>query len=88
MRRPLPDEEYVTVVNNKGREQIQHVEYFVTDILGEVVYVTVNGLAYAQDSFFMFNKAGKLKGITLQYPLRSNILLQATSDVTLVCNFL
>jgi hypothetical protein len=50
MTHPSPDEEYITVIDNRGREQIQRVEYIVTDILGELVYVTANGLAYAQDS--------------------------------------
>jgi hypothetical protein len=50
MRRPQPAEEYVTVVDNKGRERIQRVEYIVTDIRGETVCVTVDGLAYARDS--------------------------------------
>ena len=35
MRRPQPAEEYiivVIVVDNKGRERFQHVEYIVTDL--------------------------------------------------------
>jgi hypothetical protein len=50
MRRPQPAEEYVTIVDNKGRERIQRVEYIVTDVRGETVYVTADGLAYARDS--------------------------------------
>jgi len=50
MRRPQPAEEYVTIVDNKGRERIQCIEYTVTDVRGETVYVTVDGLAYARDS--------------------------------------
>ena len=50
MRNPLPSEEYVTIVDNKGREKVQHVEYVVQDVRGEKVYVTADGLAYAQDS--------------------------------------
>jgi len=50
MRRPQPAEEYVTIVDNKGRERIQRVEYAVTDVRGETVYVTADGLAYARDS--------------------------------------
>jgi hypothetical protein len=50
MTHPSPDEEYITVIDNRGREQVQRVEYVVTDILGELVYITTNGLAYAQDS--------------------------------------
>ena len=44
MRRPQAAEEYVTVVDNKGRERIQRVEYIVTDVHGETVYVTADGL--------------------------------------------
>ena len=50
MRRPQPAEEYIIIVDNKGRERIQHVEYIVTDVRGETVYVTVDGLTYARDS--------------------------------------
>jgi len=50
MRRPQAAEEYVTVVDNKGRERIQRVEYVVTDMRGKTVYVTADGLAYARDS--------------------------------------
>jgi len=34
MHRPQPAEEYITVIDNKGRERIQHVEYIVTDVHG------------------------------------------------------
>lgn len=50
MRHPEPAEEYITVVDNRGRERIQRVEYIVTDVRGEAVYVTADGLAYARDS--------------------------------------
>ena len=50
MRSSSPPEEYVTVVDNKGRERVQRVEYTVTDVRGEQVYVTADGLAYARDS--------------------------------------
>ncbi len=50
MRRLQLAEEYITVVDNKGRERIQRVEYTVTDVRDEMVYVTVDGLAYARDS--------------------------------------
>jgi hypothetical protein len=50
MQRPQSAEEYITVVDNKGRERIQRVEYTVTDVRDEKVYVTVDGLAYARDS--------------------------------------
>jgi len=32
MRRPQAAEEYITVVDNKGREHFQRVEYIVTDV--------------------------------------------------------
>jgi hypothetical protein len=54
MQRPQTAEEYITIVDNKGREHIQRVEYTVTDVRDEMVYVTVDGLAYARD--------GKVKG--------------------------
>jgi hypothetical protein len=50
VRSSSPPEEYVTVVDNKGRERVQRVEYTVTDVRGEQVYVTADGLAYARDS--------------------------------------
>jgi len=50
MRHPQPAEEYITVVDNKRRERIQRVEYIVTDVHNETVYVTAGGLAYARDS--------------------------------------
>ncbi len=50
MHRPQPAEEYITVIDNKGRERIQHVEYIVTDVRGETVYVTAGGLTYTEDS--------------------------------------
>ncbi|MCX6028612.1 MAG: hypothetical protein NT169_04825 [Chloroflexi bacterium] len=50
MRQPLPSEEYVTIVDNKGREKTQRVEYVVCDVRGENVYVTADGLTYAEDS--------------------------------------
>lgn len=56
MRQPAPDEEYITIVDNKGRERIQHVEYIVTDVRGETVYITADGLAYARDSL---NRKGR-----------------------------
>jgi hypothetical protein len=50
MRDPEPNEEYVIVVDNKGRQSIQYVEYIVTDVRGETIYVTTDGLTYASDS--------------------------------------
>ena len=50
MRRPLVAEASIAVVDNKGRERVQRIEYVVTDVRGETVYVTAEGLAYARDS--------------------------------------
>lgn len=50
MQRPQRAEEYITIVDNKGRERIQRVEYVVSDVRDETVYVTVDGLIYARDS--------------------------------------
>lgn len=49
-RTPEPDEEYITILDNLGRERIQHVEYIVTDIRNESIYVTSDGIVYTQDS--------------------------------------
>jgi hypothetical protein len=50
VRYPQPSEEYITIADNKGRERIQRVEYVVTDVRYERIYVTSDGLVYAQDS--------------------------------------
>ncbi len=50
MRPPDSNEEYIIVVDNKGRERIQRVEYIVTDVRAETVHITVDGLAYVRDS--------------------------------------
>ena len=50
MREPFPSEEYITIVDNKGRERVQRVEYVVLDVHGEKVYITADGLAYTEDS--------------------------------------
>jgi hypothetical protein len=43
-------EQFITIIDNKGREKVQFVEYFVEDVRGEKVYVTTDGLIYAKDS--------------------------------------
>jgi hypothetical protein len=50
MRPPESDEEYVTIIDNHGRERVQRVEYVVADVRGETIYITADGLEYAQDS--------------------------------------
>ena len=50
MRQPLPSEEYITIIDNQGRQRVQRVEYVALDVRGEKVYITADGLAYAEDS--------------------------------------
>lgn len=50
MRRPSPSEQYITIIDNKGSEKIQAVEYIVLDARKEEIYVTSDGVAYVQDS--------------------------------------
>lgn len=50
VRRPSPSEEYLTVIDNRGRQRVQHVEYVVLDVRNEQVYVTTDGIIYATDS--------------------------------------
>ena len=69
MRKPFPSEEYITIIDNKGRERVQRVEYVVLDVRGERVYVTADGLAYAEDSSaakeqsYLIETLGRLLGI-------------------------
>ncbi len=50
VRKPTPAEEYITVLDNRNRERVQHVEYIVLDVRSEQVYITADGLTYATDS--------------------------------------
>ena len=50
MQQPFPSEQYLTIIDNKGREKVQFVEYIVEDVRDERVYVTTDGLIYAKDS--------------------------------------
>ena len=43
MHEPLPSEEYITIIDNKGRRKVQRVEYVVLDVQEEKVYVTAGG---------------------------------------------
>ena len=71
MLKPLPSEEYITLIDNKGRERVQHVEYIVNDMHGEKVYVTADGLAYARDSLaakdfdYLFEALDKIPPVLL-----------------------
>ncbi len=50
VRQPKPAEEYITILDNRGRARVQHVEYIVVDVRDEQIYITADGLAYATDS--------------------------------------
>lgn len=50
MQKPSPSEEYIIITDNKGRTQVQRVEYIVLDVKGDKIYVTVEGLNYTEDS--------------------------------------
>lgn len=69
MREPFPPEEYITIIDNRGRERVQRVEYIVLDVREEKVYVTADGLAYAEDSLqakeqnYLIEKLSKLSNI-------------------------
>lgn len=69
MREPFPSEEYITIVDNKGRERVQRVEQVILDVRGEKVYVTADGLAYTEDSLeakdqsYLIEKLNQLPGI-------------------------
>lgn len=69
MREPFSSEEYITIIDNKGRERVQRVECVVLDVRGEEVYVTADGLAYAEDSLeakdqsYLIEKLSRLSGI-------------------------
>lgn len=73
MREPFPSEEYINIVDNKGRERVQRVEHVVLDVRGEKVYVTADGLAYAEDSLeakdfdYLIEEFGKIPTI-LSHP--------------------
>ena len=43
---------FVTIVDNAGREKRQRVEYTVTDVHDETVYITDGGLRYIRDSLW------------------------------------
>ena len=43
---------FITIVDNAGREKRQRVEYTVTVVRGETVYVTDGGLQYIRDSLW------------------------------------
>jgi hypothetical protein len=73
VREPFPSEEYITIVDNKGRERVQRVEYVVLDVRGEKVYVTTDGLAYTEDSLeakdfrYLISELGRIPTI-LSHP--------------------
>jgi len=72
VRQPFPSEEYITIVDNKGREKVQRIEFVVRDVRGEDVYVTADGLTYTEDSLeakdqsYLIEKLSSLSGILTQ----------------------
>ncbi|MCB0094912.1 MAG: hypothetical protein KDE46_04290 [Caldilineaceae bacterium] len=50
MQLPSSSEQYITIVDNRGREKVQAVEYIVWDVNQEKVFVTADALAYTRDS--------------------------------------
>ncbi|MFQ5342536.1 MAG: hypothetical protein ACE5F6_13410 [Anaerolineae bacterium] len=44
---------FITIVDNAGREKRQRVEYEVSDVHGETVYITSDGLKYIRDSLWV-----------------------------------
>lgn len=44
--------DFITIVDNHGHEKHQRIEYIISDVRGEIVYVTDGGLRYIQDSLW------------------------------------
>lgn len=44
--------DFITIVDNHGNEKRQRIEYTISDVQGEIVYVTDGGLRYIQDSLW------------------------------------
>lgn len=44
--------DFITIVDNHGNEKRQRIEYTISDVEGEIVYVTDGGLRYIQDSLW------------------------------------
>ncbi len=88
MPKPLPSEEYITIIDNKGREKVQRVEYVIQDVQGEKIYVTADGLAYAEDSlaakdfYYLIKELDKIPIVLL----RPNIVIHdhTSPDDTLI----
>ena len=63
-------EQYITVVDNAGRQRHQRVEYTVHDVRHELVYVTAEGLRYIKDSLwaksrqrFLLDELGRIPDV-------------------------
>jgi hypothetical protein len=50
VRLPSAQEQYIPILDNKGRTRIQHVEFIVDDVRQEAIYVTADGLQSVRDS--------------------------------------
>lgn len=46
----MTNSKVITITDNAGRVKVEQVLYTVTDIFGEEVIITVEGLQYAEDS--------------------------------------
>lgn len=61
--------EYITITDDAGRRQQQKVKHVVTDVKGETIYVTVEGLQYTHDSLgrkrqgYLIDEMGRIPAI-------------------------
>ena len=69
MRRPSAQEQYITILDNRGRTRIQHVEFIVDDVRREAIYITADGLQYVRNSLqakvqdYLFAELDKLPNV-------------------------
>ncbi len=82
-------EEFITIVDNAGREKHQQVEYTVTDVRDEEVFATEDGLRYIRDSLqaksrqrFLLDELNRIPGVITNPDIV--ILDPMASDDTLI----
>jgi len=56
--------EFITVIDDRGREKLQRVESVVLDVRGEQVFITTDGLNYISDSLHRKGESRLLDLIT------------------------
>src|SRR3990167_8765294 len=56
--------EFITIIDDRGREKQQRVESVVTDVRGEQVLITTDGLYYISDSLHRKGQSHLLEFIT------------------------